>query len=58
VRTLAALILAVRDAASVKQNRSAPNANGGGIRPGGAISMRNITVRMLVEGDPAWNRWL
>jgi uncharacterized protein (TIGR03435 family) len=73
---LAALLLAVAagaqqlppafDAASVKQNRSAPNFNGGGgIKPGGSVSMRNVTVRMLVElayglsdyqffGGPAW----
>jgi len=76
VRALAALLLAVAagaqqlppafDAASVKQNRSAPNANGsGGIRPGGRVSMTNVTVRLLIElayglwdyqlsGGPAW----
>lgn len=76
MRVLAALILAVAagaqqlppafDAASVKLNRSAPNFNGGGgIKPGGGVSMRNVTVRMLVElaygasdyqlfGGPAW----
>jgi uncharacterized protein (TIGR03435 family) len=76
VRTLAALLLAAAagaqqlppafDAASIKENRSAPNTNGGGgIRPGGSVSMRNVTVRMLVEwayglsdyqlfGGPAW----
>jgi len=38
------------DAASIKQNRSAPNANGGGgIKAGGSVSMRNASVRMLIE---------
>jgi uncharacterized protein (TIGR03435 family) len=54
------------DAASIKQNRSALNGNGGGgIRPGGRVSMRNATVRLLIlvayglqdyqlSGGPGW----
>jgi uncharacterized protein (TIGR03435 family) len=56
------------DAASIKQNRSAPDGNGGGrIRPGGRVSMTNVTVRLMIEmayglwdyqltGGPAWTR--
>jgi len=54
------------DAASIKENRSALNANGGGgIRPGGRVSASNAPVRVLIlmayglqdyqlSGGPAW----
>lgn len=54
------------DAASIKENRSALNSNGGGgIRPGGRVSASNAPVRVLImmayglrdyqfAGGPAW----
>jgi uncharacterized protein (TIGR03435 family) len=54
------------DAASIKQNRSALDSNGGGgIRPGGKVSASNAPVRVLIlmayglqdyqlSGGPAW----
>lgn len=54
------------DAASIKQNRSATNGNGGGgIRPGGRVSASNAPVRVLIlmayglqdyqlSGGPGW----
>jgi uncharacterized protein (TIGR03435 family) len=53
------------DVATIKQNRSATNGGNGRMRPGGAISMTNATVRQLIElayelqdyqlsGGPGW----
>jgi uncharacterized protein (TIGR03435 family) len=54
------------DAASIKQNRTALDGNGGGgVRPGGRVSGSNVTVRVLIliayglqdyqlSGGPAW----
>ena len=76
MRTLAALLLAAAagaqqlppafDAASIKENRSATNGNGGGgIRPGGRVLANNAPIRVLIlmayglqdyqlSGGPAW----